>query len=69
MSTGLGYPYACWSQLRIEILGMTAPAYSNLAAKINEVRCSRVAVAEIAHIDVKMLVGFCALGVEIDLQN
>ena len=38
MSTGLGYPYAGWSQLRTGILGMIAPACLNLAAEVNEPR-------------------------------
>jgi len=38
MSTGLGYPYAGWSQLRIGILVVIAPACLNLAAEVNEAR-------------------------------
>lgn len=38
MSTGLGYPYAGWSQIGTGILGMIAPACLNLAAEVNEAR-------------------------------
>ena len=38
MLTGLGYPYADWSQLRTRPLVVIAPACLNLATEVNEAR-------------------------------